>query len=56
MKVKNYYQSELDTLKKFLPVSIQLVDADGNRTKWMDLNLESIPEIVKFLVEFEKGK
>ena len=49
MKEFNYYKAQLDKLKDFTTISISMVDFEGNKTKSMGLNEESIPEIISFL-------
>jgi hypothetical protein len=44
----NYYKNEIDKLKNFTGISIQLVDYDGNKTRFFDLNIESITELNEF--------
>lgn len=47
----NYYSGELNKLdvgsKHF--VTVRFIDGDGTKTKTMNLTLESIPEIIRFL-------
>ena len=51
--MKNYYENQLKLLQNFESISIQLSDYDGNKTKNMSLNAESIDALIKF---FEKLK
>ena len=47
----NYYQNQLAQLKKSkeYKMTLRITDAEGNKTKCMDLNNESIDIIVKYL-------
>lgn len=50
MRKYNYYESELTKLKTSeYYKSIQVLDGQGNTTKHLDLNIESIPVLLKFL-------
>lgn len=53
--MENYYKNQLKQLvsNSEYPISIQLTDGDGNRTKNMTLNLESIQVLKDFLQELE---
>ena len=48
----NYYRDELSKLKEteYYP-TIQIRDGNGNNTKWLALNEESIPIIMDYLSE-----
>ena len=51
----NYYKKELDNLKNTeYYKSIIITDNSGQKTKNLDINLESIPEFIKFLKKEEK--
>ena len=45
----NYYEEELSKLKDMTWVSVSLTDYEGNKTKHLMLNQESIPSIINFL-------
>jgi hypothetical protein len=47
----SYYQGELDNLNtnSTYPISIKLTDGDGNSTKYINLNNESIPVLIEWL-------
>jgi hypothetical protein len=47
--MNNYYKNQLNKLTDKTTVSIKLSDYSGNQTNTMDLNDESIPELIKFL-------
>ena len=50
MKTFNYYKHELEQLKNSEYFkSIKLFDGIGNNTNQMNLNVESIPILIKFL-------
>jgi hypothetical protein len=50
--VREYYRRELESLdKSFYPHKIKVWDGDGNHTKTIDLNGDSIPEIIKWLID-----
>lgn len=52
----NYYTRQLSSLKND-PIyykSIKVADQSGNTTNYLDLNLDSIPEIIKFLKAEQK--
>jgi len=53
-----YHSDQLDGLNKNseYPITVQFHDADGNKTKWMDINQESIPVIISFLESMKKGE
>jgi len=44
----NYYQNQLGALKGD-HIRIKLFDDTGNKTNMLDLNLESIPQIIEYL-------
>lgn len=50
----NYYKQEIEKLGKVVdmeyPVKIQIASEDG-KTKWLDINEESGPEIIKYVSE-----
>lgn len=48
-EVFNYYESELSKIKtdSTYPVTIKLIDGEGNQTKTLSLNAESIAELNK---------
>jgi hypothetical protein len=52
MKEFNYYRAQLDKLKDFTTISVSMVDFEGNKTKSMGLNQDSIPEIISFLNDY----
>lgn len=52
MSTQSYYQSEIDALPKG-SLNIQL-RGNGGSTKWLGLNVESIPIIIKKLREEQK--
>jgi hypothetical protein len=59
MKNFNYYKSQMDKLTDLTQVSIKLIDFDGNSTKSMSLNDESIDEIIslfKRIKEYQSSK
>lgn len=45
----NYYRSELDRVQVGFPIQIKVTTETNLETKWLNVNLESIPEIIKFL-------
>ena len=48
--MKHYYRDQLNRLKNSeYCKSILLNDNDGNITNYLNLNSESIPELIKFL-------
>lgn len=49
----NYYEKELSRLQTNgnYPVNIRLTDGRGEQTKYMDLNAESVPVLIKWLTE-----
>lgn len=49
--MENYYKDQLSALSKDsdYPMSVVLSDGQGNRTKQINLNTESIPEVTSFL-------
>lgn len=50
MKKFNYYESQLEKLKESeYPMSIKLYDGKGNQTNQIDINIKSIPVLLKFL-------
>lgn len=51
----NYYEAQLDRIKldKTYNPNIIVSDNCGEKTKTLDINLESIPEIRKFLDRIE---
>lgn len=52
MEKFNYYKEELSKLDKNAPtISIVVSDFHGNKTKNMNLNSESLPEVITFLIE-----
>jgi hypothetical protein len=46
---EEYYASELSKLNTTSGLNIVIRDGDGNKTKTIDLNNESIPTIINFL-------
>ena len=50
----NYYKSQLSRLTDLFQVGVKLVDYSGNSTNYMNLNHESIDEIISFLTELKK--
>ena len=47
----NYYQKQLeviDTKNEYAP-TIQIKDANGDKTKWLDINKESAQDLVVWL-------
>ena len=52
-----YHQDQLKKIKtdSIYAVIVKFADPYGNTTNSMDLNLESIPEIIKFLKSIEKN-
>ena len=54
MKEFNYYKSQLNELKnRDEPITIKLTDYDGNSTKYLTLNSESIIELELLLNELK---
>jgi len=54
MKEFNYYKSEINKLKnRDEPITIKLTDYDGNSTKYLTLNSESIIELELLLNELK---
>jgi hypothetical protein len=48
--MKSYYASELKALKDGnFPKSVKIFDGEGNQTKQLDLNAESIPVLIEYL-------
>ncbi len=49
-KIMSYYKNQLNklTTDSIYAVTVKLVDPNGKSTKFMDLNLESIPELIAF--------
>lgn len=48
---KNYYQLELNKIDNLSSnIKIKIVDDEGNETKYLSLNKESIKEIESFLI------
>lgn len=45
----NYYESELNKLTDKQTLTIQLSDYSGNKTKYMNVNSESVDVLIKFL-------
>lgn len=57
--MNNYYKNQLKLLQNFELINIQLSDFDGNKTKNMSLNAESIDVLIDFLnklKEYQKEK
>ena len=56
--VFNYYESELSRLDltSAYPTSVKFFDGEGNQTKQLDLNAESIREIQKVFKKILKKK
>ena len=54
----SYYEKEIEKLGAVEvqehPLKIQIVSEDG-KTKWLDLNRESIPAVVALLKRINKG-
>ena len=55
MKEFNYYKEQLDRIKLDSTYSpqVQVFDGCGEKTKTLSINLESIPELRKFLDRME---
>lgn len=48
----NYYQDQLNRLKDVEYFkSVKVFDGNGEHTKQMDLNIESIPTLIEFLTK-----
>ena len=47
----SYYQSELNSLntESDFPLKIKITDGEGNSTKYLNLNSESVPVIIEWL-------
>lgn len=52
----NYYKEQLDKLEINDYNTIKIYDGNGNSTKFLTLNLESIKELKKYLDKLEKIK
>jgi hypothetical protein len=53
--VFNYYESELSKLvQSEYPMSVKFFDGNGNQTKQLDLNAESIREIQKLFKKLSR--
>ena len=46
--MKNYYRDQLAKVSTS-PISAKFTDADSNATNYLDVNAESIPEIIDYL-------
>jgi hypothetical protein len=49
-------KKEFEKLKNLENVFIQLIDNDGNHTKCMKIDEESIQELIVFLEQYFKGE
>ena len=45
----NYYQNQMARLKDKTTISVQFNDYEGNKTNYMNLNLESVDVLINFL-------
>ena len=55
--MSDYYKNQLEKIgfsKDFTPVLKVVSQTGENETKWLTLNLESIPEIEKFLKDLSE--
>lgn len=52
-KELNYYEKELSRLELNETMTIIVSDNEGNKTKYLTLNLESIAALKKFLTTLE---
>lgn len=46
----NYYSKELDKLKDLTTLTFQMSDYDGNKTKYINLNKESLVAMLDLLI------
>lgn len=46
----NYYSKELDKLKDLTTLTFQMSDYDGNKTKYISLNKESLVAMLDLLI------
>lgn len=52
----NYYKHQLDNINiKSECISIKIIDFEGNKTKYFDLNNESIKELKNFIHKLENN-
>lgn len=57
-----YYKDQLDKIhivkiegiNSIFHPSMKIIDSDGNQTKYMNINLESIPVIIEWLKDIQK--
>ncbi len=49
----NYYKEQLDKVNINSVISLQIINSKEQKTKWFDINLESIKELRKYLDEKE---
>ena len=45
----NYYENQLSLLTDKTTVSVHFIDFSGNKTKYMNLNVDSIDVFIEFL-------
>ena len=53
----SYYKRELDKLKSggLYVNTVQVLDSEGNKTKWLSLNVECIDELIYYLQVLREG-
>jgi len=51
----NYYEAELNKLALTGIVNVAFSDSEGNKTKHMDVNVESLGALKEFLTKIEKS-
>lgn len=58
MLKEDYYSNELNRLKldSIYSPKVQISDSEGNKTKTLDVNLESIPVLITWLKKVAKLK
>ena len=57
MKKFNYYESQISNIKNTKdPVTIKISDFDGNTTKHLTLNNESIEEMLKLFQKIKNNE
>lgn len=53
--MKSYYENELEKInKKAKTISVRLFDYDGNETKYLDINTESLEALEGFLKDIRQ--
>lgn len=53
----DFYKEQLNILNKDAPtINIQLTDYDGNKTKCLGVNKESLTDIIDFLNDYVNNK